>query len=229
MKQLKNNKGLSLIEIIVAVAIVSILFLGVSSFMQSSTAYYGRTKKETKLQNESQMVYRTVSDAIKNATIFQDGAESLRIEAVFGTKKWIMVREDHSGITNDIYKEYKDVKITDPLETGYMANWEGDVSYIFTGNETIVYDKATNSVYLNGVTVTTYGSGSTAVTYYTPVTTLDPNNLLSSRCINFQVDLSRIESNIIHLTMEFRNDNIDKNFMIENDILIRNDNVFFVD
>ena len=49
MRQLKNNKGLSLIEVIVAVAIVSILFLGIASFMQSSTTYYGRTKKETKL------------------------------------------------------------------------------------------------------------------------------------------------------------------------------------
>ena len=104
MRQLKNNKGLSLIEVIVAVAIVSILFLGIASFMQSSTTYYGRTKKETKLQNESQMVYRTVSDVIKNANVFQDGAESLRIEGTFGTKKWIMVKEDHSGIVNDVYK-----------------------------------------------------------------------------------------------------------------------------
>ena len=62
MNQVKNNKGLSLIEIIVAMAIVAILFLGVASFMQSSTTYYGRTKKETKLKNESQMVFRTVSD-----------------------------------------------------------------------------------------------------------------------------------------------------------------------
>lgn len=227
MRQLKNNKGLSLIEVIVAVAIVSILFLGIASFMQSSTTYYGRTKKETKLQNESQMVYRTVSDVIKNANVFQDGAESLRIEGTFGTKKWIMVKEDHSGIVNDVYKEYKDVKITDPLDTSYMADWEGEVSYIFTGKETIVYDKAKNSVYLNGVKETTSGEGALAVTYYTPITDKDPDNLLSSRCINFQVDLSRVESNIIHLTMEFRNDSIDRNFMIENDILIRNDHVFF--
>lgn len=227
MKSLKNNKGLTLMEIIVAVAIVSILFLGVASFMQSSTSYYGRTKKETKLQNDSQMVFRTVSDALKNANMFQDGKKSLEMEATFDSKKWVMVKQDPTGIPNTTYKEYQDIKITDTTDAKYMANWEGDVSYIFTGTETIVYDKATGCVYLNGVTKATSGSGATAVTTYTPDLSKSEEHLLTKKCINFQVDLSRMDANVIRLTMEFRNETIDKNFMIENDVLIRNDHVFF--
>ncbi|MBQ4522564.1 MAG: prepilin-type N-terminal cleavage/methylation domain-containing protein [Lachnospiraceae bacterium] len=224
MKQIKNNKGLSLIEIIVAVAIISILFLGIAAFMQSSTTYYGRTKKETKLQNESQTVFRTVSDALKNANIFQDGAKSLEIKATFNSDTWVMVKED--PIPNTIYKEYKDISIEDTTDAKYMANWKGDIAYIFTGKETIVYDAANKSVYLNGVTTTTTG-GADPMTIYLPDTSTNANNLISSKCINFKVDLTRMDSNIIRLTMEFRNDSIDRNFMIENDILIRNDNIFF--
>lgn len=227
MNQVKNNKGLSLIEIIVAMAIVAILFLGVASFMQSSTTYYGRTKKETKLQNESQMVFRTVSDCIKNANMFQNGDKSLEIKATFDSKDWVMVKKDPTGIPNDEYKEYVDVKIVDTADTKYMANWEADVIYIFTGTETIVYDAANKSVYLNGVVATVTGSGPAAVTFYTPDISKNTENLLSSKCINFDVDLSRIDSNIIRLRMEFKNDSINKNFVVENDILIRNDNIFF--
>lgn len=226
MNQIKNNKGLSLIEVIVAVAIISILFLGVSSFMQSSTAYYGRTKKETKLQNESQMVFRNVSDALKNANLFENGKKSLEIKAKFNTTTWRLVKQDPTGITNTTYKEYKDVLIQDTSDAKYMANWKGDVSYIFTGKETIVYDAANHSVYLNGVIKNSSGGTSPVITY-TPDLSKNANNLISSKCINFKVDLSRIESDIIRLTMEFRNDSIDRNFMVENDILIRNDNIFF--
>lgn len=227
MNQVKNNKGLSLIEIIVAMAIVAILFLGVASFMQSSTTYYGRTKKETKLQNESQMVFRTVSDCIKNANMFQNGDKSLEIKATFGSKDWVMVKKDPTGIPNDEYKEYVDVKIVDTADTKYMANWEADVIYIFTGTETIVYDAANKSVYLNGVVATDTGSPPNVVTMYTPDISKNAENLLSNKCINFDVDLSRIDSNIIRLSMEFKNDSINKNFVVENDILIRNDNIFF--
>lgn len=227
MKSLKNNKGLTLMEIIVAVAIVSILFLGVASFMQSSTSYYGRTKKETKLQNESQMVFRTVSDALKNANMFQDGDKSLEIQVNFGSTKWTMVKKDPTGIPNATYKEYEDIHITDTTDSKYMASWEGDVSYIFTGTETIVYDKTTGCVYLNGVTKATTGSGPTAITTYTPDLSKSDDHILTKKCINFQIDLSRMDANVIKLTMEFRNDSIDKNFMVENDILIRNDHVFF--
>ncbi|MBQ3515057.1 MAG: type II secretion system protein [Lachnospiraceae bacterium] len=227
MNQMKNNKGISLIEIIVATAIVAILFLGVATFMQTSTSYYGRAKKETKLQNESQMVFRTVSDCIKNANIFQDGTKSLEINGTFASKDWIMVKTDPTGIPNTTYKEYEDVKIVDTADTKYMADWKADVIYIFTGTETIVYDAANTSVYLNGVTSTITGSGPTAVTFYTPDISTNADNLLSNRCIDFNVDLSRIDSDIIKLTMEFRNDSINKNFIVENDVLIRNDNIFF--
>ena len=134
MNQMKNNKGISLIEIIVATAIVAILFLGVATFMQTSTSYYGRAKKETKLQNESQMVFRTVSDCIKNANIFQDGTKSLEINGTFASKDWIMVKTDPTGIPNTTYKEYEDVKIVDTADTKYMADWKADVIYIFYRN-----------------------------------------------------------------------------------------------
>ena len=139
-----------------------------------------------------------------------------------------MVKKDPVPIAGSGYKEYKDILIKDTSDAKYMANWKGDVQYIFTGTQTIVYDKDTKSVFLNGVTEVSAG-GTNPTTLIIPDLSTEENNLITNKCINFKIDLTRIDSNIIRVTMEFKNESINRNFMIENDVLIRNDDIFYDD
>lgn len=67
MKKL-NNKGLTLIELLVSLAILSIFMITVTYFVTATTRSTKKTKQQITVQQESKEVYETLRDAIMQAS-----------------------------------------------------------------------------------------------------------------------------------------------------------------
>ncbi len=67
MKQKLNNKGFTFVELVVAVAILSIVMVSVVSFMGTVTSVYSRTHHGNEVQDQSQEVYDQISSCIMQA------------------------------------------------------------------------------------------------------------------------------------------------------------------
>lgn len=67
VKQKLNNKGFSFVELVIAVAILAVIMVSISTFMGSTTAVYTRTTKDNEVQIEAQNVYNTITNSIMQA------------------------------------------------------------------------------------------------------------------------------------------------------------------
>ena len=67
MKKL-NNKGLTLVELLVALTVLSIFMVTVTAFVTSTTTSTKRTKRQINVERASQEVYDDIYDAIVQAT-----------------------------------------------------------------------------------------------------------------------------------------------------------------
>lgn len=61
---MKNNKGFSLVELIIAIAIMAIAGVAVFGFMSYSSRFYSRANKDVKLQYEQQIAVNQIRDII---------------------------------------------------------------------------------------------------------------------------------------------------------------------
>jgi prepilin-type N-terminal cleavage/methylation domain-containing protein len=77
-RQLNKNKGFSLVELLIAIAILSIIMVMVSAFMTSTLKASTKTKLDMRLQSEAQQIYYQMSDILMQATYIRvttkDGA-----------------------------------------------------------------------------------------------------------------------------------------------------------
>ncbi len=67
MKKL-NNRGFTLIEMLLALAILAIFMVCVTAFVASSSKSTKQTKKQVKVQQDAQEVYDTIFDSVMQAT-----------------------------------------------------------------------------------------------------------------------------------------------------------------
>ena len=70
MKRLRNDKGISLIELVVALAILSMLMVAVMALMNNNTIIFRKAKSDLKVQSQAQEAYNRISDVIMQAKIF---------------------------------------------------------------------------------------------------------------------------------------------------------------
>lgn len=69
MKKMKrDNRGFSLIELIIALAVLAFLMLAVSSFMGSSVMNSKKTRVDVKMQTQAQETYSLITDSIMQAS-----------------------------------------------------------------------------------------------------------------------------------------------------------------
>lgn len=71
----KYNQGFSLVELVLAVAILGIIMLAIASFMSTTTTTYTRTKNDTELQRTGQEVFDMISDKIMQASYIRIGRD----------------------------------------------------------------------------------------------------------------------------------------------------------
>ena len=82
MKHLKNNKGLSLVELIVSFAILAIAGVAVMGLIQAGTNHFNSTGKDVGLQYEQQVVVNRLRDALleaSDAISYDDSTKTLLI------------------------------------------------------------------------------------------------------------------------------------------------------
>jgi prepilin-type N-terminal cleavage/methylation domain-containing protein len=68
MKRVKNA-GLTLVELLVSVAVLSIVTLGIGGLLRLAAEQYSNATKETEVQNQTQSVFASVSNALEDVAI----------------------------------------------------------------------------------------------------------------------------------------------------------------
>lgn len=69
MKKMKqNNNGFSLVELIIALAVLAFLMLAISSFMGSSVMQNKKVNSDVKIQSQAQETYSLITDSIMQAS-----------------------------------------------------------------------------------------------------------------------------------------------------------------
>jgi prepilin-type N-terminal cleavage/methylation domain-containing protein len=79
---MRNNKGFTLVELIIAMAVSTIVIGSIASFMYYCTANYRRTNEETALQMEAQTIRNQLENLILEAdnVKFDPATDTLRIK-----------------------------------------------------------------------------------------------------------------------------------------------------
>ncbi len=89
---IKNNKGFSLIELIVTVLITSILMLGVIAFMSTSRSAYQNVNISSTLQEESLTVKRVLTEYLMESKAY-GLQKNVTIDGNLKDVLWIVARE----------------------------------------------------------------------------------------------------------------------------------------
>lgn len=159
-----NNKGLSLVEVLVALAIASIVATLIMSLVTSGSRFYRKQSNSIDLQNELQETSNKVADALMEATELyvseQSGMLVIKTGDFSGTSKvkpkciiWVKPHDDVNGM---VYVMDTDAPLSmDDAYDGYcMSKYVSDFSLKIDdsclkldddGN--IVYDALGNKIY----------------------------------------------------------------------------------
>lgn len=135
MKQKKNNKGFTFIELLVCMTILSMIVIYVVCMLNAGIVSSNRGNAEIRVQTNAQQSYNQIADSIMQATTVEisDGSTVYIPQATF------------DGLTSS----------EQAGKSGY-ASTDVTVKYLFTGSETYVYDASAGIIYLNrGTTVDT--------------------------------------------------------------------------
>ena len=74
MNKINNDRGISLIEIVIALAIMSLLMTAVVSLMSSNTIVFRKTKSDIEVQNQAESTFNTIADSVHSAkAIYAEG------------------------------------------------------------------------------------------------------------------------------------------------------------
>ncbi|ERI11295.1 PilW family protein [Aneurinibacillus aneurinilyticus] len=68
---LKTERGLTLVELLVAIALFLLIIIPISSYYISGISLYQRTQTETNLRNEADFVLSDIFNTVQNATYFE--------------------------------------------------------------------------------------------------------------------------------------------------------------
>ena len=102
-----KNKGFSLVELLVAVTILSIIMLAIGWILASMSKSFALSQKEVELQNSVQSTYTVVSDLIKEAQYDSSTVDCIEFSA---DKAYIIVQDKTTKENSVVYIVYRDSK-----------------------------------------------------------------------------------------------------------------------
>lgn len=73
MKRLNSNSGFSFVELLISIAILSIIMIAIGQFMGTSSKSYTRTNADISVQTTAQQVYNQISDNMMQANVIRIG------------------------------------------------------------------------------------------------------------------------------------------------------------
>lgn len=94
---MKNNKGVTLVELIVAIAIMSVIFLVTGSFMMFGTKTHKLTSSEAITQSTTRLLAQNINNSVRNSSATFTLHKSTNSNF---SEKWnyIMVSEDKKSV-----------------------------------------------------------------------------------------------------------------------------------
>lgn len=183
----ENNKGFSLLELVIAMCILTIIGFMLLSIIQSGTNSYSRTSKSINVQNEAQLAMDQIQEILIDATNGVSTTDSVPDGDVFGA-------------LDDDTIEKKD------LEKLYAFNIEKDDS----GDDVnicmeIVWNKSSKEIYYSE---TVYKQEALSKKWEIDDAATDArnikNNLLAEHVEAFSADLTNIHKNhTVTIALEF--------------------------
>lgn len=114
-----NNKGFSLMEVLVALAVSATVITIVGAFITQGSKFYSKTGNSVNLQNELQELSNVVCDSLQEATY---------LEIQNGTSKM--------DVYTGSYSVVNDIKIFDPgkgvdISRSRLIHWDEKNAYVF--------------------------------------------------------------------------------------------------
>lgn len=192
---MKNNKGFTLVELLVATAIIGIVITAITGFMVVGSRTFASTSSEVNLQYESQLAFNQLQDLI--------------IDTSLGVTYTYI---DSSGsIADEGNKILSDIDIPAATSVAYKKLFMYNESKVYV----VVWEAATSRLYYEeqSVSVDAYGNVTT-----TPILT---NARMADYITEFSADLNRLEEKrIVRVDMGFEKGN--KTYQSSHNITIRN-------
>lgn len=91
----KSNQGFSLVELLIAIAILAIIMVGIARFMGSTTKTYNKTRHDLEIQETGQQVFDMMSDKIMQAKEIRIGMNGKEY-AILGANQSTKIATDGS-------------------------------------------------------------------------------------------------------------------------------------
>lgn len=116
VRKFKNNRGLSLIEVIIAVAIISIVLTTVVAFMVTGTKLFNQSSNEVELQEQAQLAVNNIEnriiDAQLGAAFMVDGSYHILTIMNESDKEYIFWVDDTDSNEDNRNKIFYDTSAT---------------------------------------------------------------------------------------------------------------------
>lgn len=213
----RNQKGFTIVELIIAVAIMSIIALAVGGFMVVGSKSYASANNDINVQQEAQLALNQMSDVLIDTTrsINYVGYQGGSGEAVLKDSE-LTFEADAKMLTM-----YNGETYTDPSSGEEMISaGNGNRNYRF------YWDKASGNVYYTDVKVTDPGTDcklSDIPDFPGTDEIDDPDSwaVLAEHVTNFSVDLSQVEEKrVVQLSLDFMCG--EREYTTSNNVTVRN-------
>ena len=135
---MKNNKGFTLVEMLVAVAVLLLVMAEVGSLMVNSQSLYKNGFYEVNLQESAQQVVQQLEDLLMNAVV-KDG---ITIETKTGTvsSDVITIVTKERSLTDEGYYKGSSEMVNVTYKIGRRSDVLGDTSSLREGVDNLPYD-----------------------------------------------------------------------------------------
>lgn len=121
----KNESGFTLIEIVVAMTVLSLLMISVVLLMGSWIGKFNTKNLESKILIETQTVNTSLRDSLKSATYYHDYGDVVEIQLTKGTRDvWYYYIVDDEKAYLVSFNDKQDDVATIPHDNGdFLANY----------------------------------------------------------------------------------------------------------
>lgn len=122
MSKLDNNKGYSLVELMIAMAVFMVIFVEIMAFMNSSQRFYMNSAFEVELQTEAQQVVQQLEEIFIDAQV-KGGVKVTNVSVSGGSVRTSSAPE----LPTSSYDDFVNVNIGEK----FTVEWDANTTYEF--------------------------------------------------------------------------------------------------
>lgn len=162
MKRLSNNKGISLIEILVALAILALIMTAVISLMINNNIIFRKTKNDLKVQTQADETFNLMSDVLMSSKYIYVEGYTANAEQTFSKS------EIGATATSTFTAAKARTKVEGAASTGtkFISDDDYKLKDIYVKKLVVVAAVPIDSNVINLGTISTYTEGGATGNYY---------------------------------------------------------------